>query len=71
MDKLYIVIPAYNEAENLEMLMNDWYPVIENSMNRDSRLVVVNDGSNDNTYDILCMMAKEWPMLKVLDKKKG
>ena len=71
MDKLYIVIPAYNEADNLEMLMNDWYPIIENSQNKDSRLVVVNDGSKDNTYDILCRMAKERPMLKVLDKKNG
>lgn len=71
MDKLYIVIPAYNEADNLEMLMNDWYPIMENSQNKDSRLVVVNDGSKDNTYDILCEMAEQRPMLKVLNKKNG
>ena len=29
MDKLYIVIPAYNEQDNIEQVINDWYPVIE------------------------------------------
>ena len=29
MDKLYIVIPAYNESENLSDLVNDWYPIVE------------------------------------------
>ena len=29
MDKLYIVIPAYNEQDNIEQVINDWYPVNE------------------------------------------
>lgn len=29
MDKLYIVIPAYNEAENIKQVIEDWYPVVE------------------------------------------
>ena len=28
-DSLYVVIPAYNEAENLEQVVSDWYPVVE------------------------------------------
>ena len=29
MDILYIVIPAYNESETIESVINDWYPVVE------------------------------------------
>ena len=29
MDKLFIVIPAYNEEENIRKVIDDWYPVVE------------------------------------------
>lgn len=28
MDKLYIVIPAYNEAENIREVVNEWCKVL-------------------------------------------
>ena len=28
-DCLYIVIPAYNEEENISDVINGWYPIIE------------------------------------------
>ena len=51
MDKLYIVIPAYNEQDNIELVVNDWYPIIEkHNGNGQSRLVIIDDGSKDSTY---------------------
>lgn len=29
-NKLYVVIPAYNEAENIEQVIEEWYPIVEN-----------------------------------------
>ena len=29
MDTLYIVVPAYNEEENIRQLIADWYPIVE------------------------------------------
>ena len=29
MDKLFIIIPAYNE-ENIDAVIKDWYPIVEN-----------------------------------------
>ena len=54
MDKLFIVIPAYNEETNIRRTIDEWYPIVE-KYNGDgqSRLVIINDGSKDNTYQIL------------------
>ena len=72
MDKLYIVVPAYNESENIERLVEDWYPVVEkHSGDGESRLVVVNDGSKDNTFDIMIDLAKDKPLFEPLTKSNG
>lgn len=72
MDKLFIVIPAYNEKDNIENTVNDWYPIVEKyNGNGESRLVVINDGSKDNTYEILCNLAKTRPLLLPQTKENG
>ena len=48
-DKLYIVIPAYNEEENIDDVVNEWHEVVE-KINEESKLVIIDDGSRDNTY---------------------
>lgn len=58
MDKLYIVIPAYNEEENIKQVISDWYPVVE-KIGNGSRLVIIDDGSKDATYRIMQEAAKE------------
>lgn len=69
MDKLYIVIPAYNESENIKQVIEDWYPVIEKyNGNGDSRLVIIDDGSKDNTYEIMCKLAEKRSLLKPVTK---
>ena len=46
MDKLYIVIPAYNEQDNIEEVVKDWYPIVE-QRGEESKLVIIDDGSKD------------------------
>lgn len=70
MNKLYVIIPAYNEKDNLVQVINDWYPIVE-KVGGDSRLVVIDDGSKDNTYEIMTEMAKTRPMLEPLTKSNG
>ncbi len=69
-DTLYIIIPAYNEKDNLADTINDWYPVVEN-IGGESRLVVIDDGSRDNTYEIMQEMAKTRPLFQPLTKPNG
>ena len=72
METLYIVIPAYNEEDNIEQCVNDWYPVVENHMGEGtSRLIIINDGSKDSTYEKLQDLEKTHPLLTALTKPNG
>ncbi len=43
-----LIIPCYNQAEYLQQLLSD----IENQTDKDFYVVLVNDGSTDNTLDV-------------------
>ena len=71
-NKLYIIIPAYNEEENIEQVIRDWYPIVEKHNGEgESRLVIIDDGSKDSTYNIVCEYAKERPLLLPVTKPNG
>lgn len=58
-DILYIIIPAYNEQENIKNVIEEWYPVIEkHNGSGQSRLVIIDDGSKDRTYELLSEAAQ-------------
>lgn len=67
MDKIYFVMPAYNEAENIEEVIKQWYPVVE-QCGPDSRLVIANDGSKDDTFSKMQTLQKFFPQFIPLDK---
>ena len=69
-DRLFIIIPAYNEQENIRQVVGDWYPVVA-KYGTDSRLVVIDDGSRDDTYKILTEMSTSMPQLTALTKPNG
>ncbi|MGM9552082.1 MAG: glycosyltransferase family 2 protein [Clostridia bacterium] len=72
MDKLYIIIPAYNERENIKSVIADWYPIVEKyNCGGQSRLVIINDGSRDDTYEIMCEYGKDKPLFLPLTKENG
>ena len=52
-----IVLPAYNESENLPDLVRSLKRVL-NEVNIKSEIIVVDNGSNDNTAEILELLKK-------------
>lgn len=70
MGTLCIIIPAYNEQENIINVINEWYPVIER-VGEESKLVIIDDGSKDRTYEIAYELKKNRPMLEVITKKNS
>lgn len=67
METLYIVMPAYNEEENICNVIKSWYSLLDGK-SEDSRLVVADSGSTDRTHDILMTMKKGYPKLEILTK---
>ncbi len=61
-DKLFVVLPAYNESENIERVVKDWHSVVSN-VGPESRLLVVDDGSKDNTFELLQTLQDRYPQL--------
>lgn len=70
MDKLYIVIPAYNEEETIRDIINDWYNIVD-KIGNGSKLVIIDDGSKDSTYSIMKAEAKVKPAFEPLTKPNG
>ncbi len=70
MSKIYFVMPAYNEAENIENTIQQWYPVVKKLADEgeESRLAIANDGSKDNTFAIMQGLKEKYPLFEPLDK---
>lgn len=63
---LYIVIPCYNEQEVLPITAPQFLKKINDlsaagKISPESRVLFVNDGSKDNTWSIICDLAKQDP----------
>lgn len=69
MESLYIVMPAYNEADNIEHVVREWYPIVKNhNVEGRSRLLVFNDGSRDDTSVKGKELMQELPLFEMIDK---
>lgn len=69
-DILYLIIPAYNEEMNIEDVVNDWYPIVEKHHgDGNSRLVIIDDGSKDDTYNNLLKLSENLPLLQPITKE--
>ena len=61
---LYIVIPCYNEEKVLPLTSGMFLDKLNQlaeagKISPDSRILFVNDGSKDNTWEIICSLAKQ------------
>jgi glycosyltransferase involved in cell wall biosynthesis len=60
-----IAAPAYNEGENIEALVLDWVRYLETRFRPgDYEIVICNDGSKDDTGDILERLAQKNPSIR-------
>jgi glycosyltransferase involved in cell wall biosynthesis len=53
MKKVSLLIPAYNEEETIPLLYNELNNVIDNISGYEFEILIINDGSSDNTLNIL------------------
>lgn len=62
---LSVVVPAYNEAESLPEL-SAWIDRVCISSSIDYELILVDDGSTDNTWDVIRQLAGENPAIRAV-----
>lgn len=62
LDVLYIVMPAYNEEDNIERAVRQWNHVGKGN----ARLVMADSGSTDSTHEKLLKLKEEYPGLEIL-----
>lgn len=63
---LSIVIPAFNEEQNLEKTVNLVYGVTMPEFVEKVEIIIVNDCSTDKTFDIIQNLQKDFPSLIAL-----
>lgn len=73
---LYIVIPCYNEQEVLPITAPRFKEEIDLLMSKEkisqeSRILFVNDGSKDNTWQIICDLAKSDKVFRGISQSRN
>ena len=56
---LSLIIPVFNEEGSIEKLVNEINLVLEKNDLSDYEIIIVNDGSNDKTWDIIGEICKK------------
>jgi len=67
-----IVLPVHNEAESIGETLREFHRVVTEQNHIPIRFVVCEDGSRDNTVEVLQRLATELPILLLTEKgRKG
>jgi glycosyltransferase involved in cell wall biosynthesis len=63
-------MPAYNEQENIEDVVSQWHPIVE-QIGQESRLVIFDDGSKDQTFAKMQELEQKYPFFKAETKSNS
>jgi glycosyltransferase involved in cell wall biosynthesis len=66
MASISLVLPAYNEAENIEPLVAEAVPALEASAD-DYEIIVVDDGSSDGTAEVTRRVMEVYPAVRLVE----
>ncbi len=65
--KCSVIVPAFNEAENINPLVE----ALSKALSNDYEVVIVDDGSNDKTYELSNQAAQQYKFLKVVQHRRN
>lgn len=66
-ERLYVVMPIYNEQASIAAVVREWKACLE-TVAPDHRILILNDGSKDNTAEVLAGLAASTPGIEVINK---
>jgi len=59
-----VVVPAFNEAENIPLLYRRVSEVLQQTVSRSWELIFADDGSRDATWSAICALAADDPKVR-------
>ena len=63
--RISIIIPVYNAEQNIKKCVNSIIP----QLTEEDEILLLNDGSTDNSLLVLRELEKQWENIRVIDKK--
>ncbi|MGA3039395.1 MAG: glycosyltransferase family 2 protein [Bryobacteraceae bacterium] len=60
---LSVVVPVYNSEDSLPLLLERLEPVLT-ARSRTFEVVLVNDGSRDRSWDVICQLTRRYPWVR-------
>ena len=67
--KLSLVIPTFNESQNIRELVDILVELLDRTIPEDYELIVVDDDSPDRTWEIADKLASRYPQLRVIRRE--
>lgn len=68
---LSVVVPMYNESEGAELFHNNLLSAVKKAAKESFEIIYVNDGSQDNTLDILTKIARGNKAIRVVSLSRN
>jgi dolichol-phosphate mannosyltransferase len=65
------IVPVYNEQDNIPGVFRDLYAVIRRHPHWRSEVIMVEDGSKDNTVNVIKNLLKDYPQTQVIFHEKN
>jgi len=65
-----VVVPAYNEGENLKTLVPNLVKALK-PFKKEFEIIIVNDNSKDNSFEVLTQLQKKYRQLKPIHRTKN
>ena len=72
MIKVAIIVPLYNEAESVSYLSSKLTPALNDlTAQYKTEVIFIDDGSTDDTFDLLSKSFSHWPNVKILKHQRN
>lgn len=74
MNEVVIILPAYNEQENLETLTQNWQQyrdILQDTYKLYLKILIINDGSCDETANIAKRLEEQYSNFKLVNHEKN
>lgn len=70
-EKISIVIPCYNSSKMIERVIDSIKDTISEREEYDYEIILINDGSPDNTWEVISNLAKKNPIITAINFSKN